>query len=94
MKGPHSILLPWQLAPHSHGVPSFVTFPTVSDDCARLRCQLQEPEEGWLRVLLPYYKCEAESGYFTFSLLLEMDGSLSYIPSDYFSPLYSGLVTQ
>lgn len=28
MKGLCSILLAWQLAPHSHGVPSFVTFPS------------------------------------------------------------------
>lgn len=53
--------------------------------------------KNWRRdscVLLPYYKCKVESGYFTFSLLFEMDGSSSYIPCDDFSPLYSGFVTQ
>lgn len=40
-------------------------------------------------MLLPYYKCEAESGYFTFSLLFEMDVSSSYIPSDYIFHLHT-----
>lgn len=30
-------------------------------------------------MLLPYYKCKIESGYFTFSLLFEMAGSSSYV---------------